>query len=505
MTSAEDDGDDFLGDLGKPVEEVKRHAKTSPPMVAQKVSEEPQSDSDDPWDKAVNELVDMGFSADNSRRALTESGAGLDIQVAVGWLLNDAHRKAKEKAQHNRGPAKDLERENGSSSNDRDASMDRSGNEAIPAWMRRDGRSQSQPRRDDSRSPANSDSDISKTAAAVGSNLLKTANSLWKTSQKKVQKAVSELSQDSDPSQPKWMRDASTERQQPKEKQTFPEAVRRGRGGNSTPDVTDEALMLEADSGPPPRRTKGPADPRFLASGSSSSRDQSPAVSNPSTGRSTPVPRWQQLTPSPSLDPRSRLSKQAVEEQSAQAYVSPARRKKAASPPKPEDSSDLLFVDSGAVSSKPSVKIEAQRPQKVVASEASKPFKPPTPVPIRPKAPTRNIPALSAAALATSTQHRQAGTAHFKRGDYASAHASYTLSLSSIPQGHPITIVLLSNRSLTALKTGDPKGAVSDADAVLNLIGPSRGEDESIDLGDGTAEGEKTNARVLGKGPYAEG
>jgi hypothetical protein len=106
---------------------------------------------------------------------------------------------------------------------------------------------------------------------------------------------------------------------------------------------------------------------------------------------------------------------------------------------------------------------------------------------------------LSPAALSTSTRHRQAGTAHFKRGDYASAHASYTLSLNSIPKDHPITIVLLSNRSLTALKTGDPKGAVSDADSALNLIGPSRGESESIDFGNGTLEGKKPMQDYWGK------
>jgi len=493
------DEDDFLGDLGKPVEEVKRQAKKSPSVVSSKLPEEPLSDSDDPWDKAVNELVDMGFSGENSRRALTESGAGLDIQAAVGWLLNEAHRQAKEKAQSKIGSAKDPERENGSSFNSRDASVDRSGNEAIPAWIRREDRNQSQPRRDDSRSPANSDSDISRTAAAVSSNLLKTANSLWKTSQKKVQKAVSEFSQDSDSSQPKWMRDASAEREQPREKQNFSEAVRRGREGNSTPDVTDEALMLEADSRPPPRRTKGPADPRFLASGSTSSRDQSPAVSNPSIERSTPIPRWQQATPTPSLDPRARLSKQAVEDQSAQTYVSPARRKKATPLPKPADTSDLLISDASTASSQPPATADKPRLQRIIPLEVTKPSKPPMPLPIRPKAPMRSIPVLSPTALATSTKHRQAGTAHFKRGDYASAHASYTSSLSSIPQGHPVTIILLSNRSLTALKTGDPKGAVSDADTALNLIGPSRGENESIDLGDGTSEGKKPMQEYWGK------
>ena len=61
------------------------------------------------------------------------------------------------------------------------------------------------------------EADLSKAAAAVGSNLFKTANSLWKTSQKKVQKAVAEFQQEPDPSQPKWMREAA-EREQEEQK-----------------------------------------------------------------------------------------------------------------------------------------------------------------------------------------------------------------------------------------------------------------------------------------------
>jgi hypothetical protein len=497
-----DDGDDFLGDLAKPVEEVKHQAGKSPPVPERQHSDEDQTDSDDPWDKAVNELVDMGFTAENSRRALTESGAGLDVQVAVGWLLNDAHRQAKEKAQSKGAPGTRSDRENlfSSKAAQRDTSGDRTRGEAIPAWMRAEGRSQSQPRRDDSRSPANSDSDITKTAAAVGSNLLKTANSFWKTSQKKVQKAVQELSQDSDPNQPKWMRDASSEQQQPRERQGLPEDKQRGRAeAVSSPSVTDEALMLEADSRPPPRKTKAAADPRFLASGSTS-RDQSPAMSNPSTGRSTPVPRWQQTTPTTTSDPRTRISKQAIEEQSAQAYVSPARRKKVTSTPKPADEPDLLFGDSRSSPTQTSTPSEKPQLHPVNSKpQATKFSKPPTPVPVRPQAPPRNIPSLSPAALASSTQHRRAGTEHFKRGDYASAHSSYTSSLGSLAQGHPITIVLLCNRSLTALKTGDPKVAVSDADTALSLIGPGRGGNETIDLGDGAGDGKKPMQEYWGK------
>jgi hypothetical protein len=100
---------------------------------------------------------------------------------------------------------------------------------------------------------------------------------------------------------------------------------------------------------------------------------------------------------------------------------------------------------------------------------------------------------MSPAALQTSTRHRVEGTAQFKRGDYAAAHTSYSSSLSAIPQTHPLAILLLCNRSLTALKTGEPRQAVADADRALELIGPGKGEGESVDL-DGT---EKRDMRDL--------
>ena len=87
------------------MEEVRRKS----PAVQEVAPETTSDDADDPWDKAVAELGDMGFTAEQSRRALTESGSGLDIQAAVGWILNDAHRQAKAKqqsrepSQNNRG------------------------------------------------------------------------------------------------------------------------------------------------------------------------------------------------------------------------------------------------------------------------------------------------------------------------------------------------------------------------------------------------------------------
>lgn len=477
-----DDDDDFLGDLGKPVEEVRR--PTPPKQEAARESDfEPESD--DPWDKAVAELVDMGFSAEQSRRALTEGGAGtIDVQAAVGWILNDAHNQAKKKQQGRDTSSNKAPSSNG---NRREVSRDNQRTENVPAWMREDSRDRSQPQRQESRSPANGETDLSKAAAQVGSNFLKSANSFFKTSTKKVQKAVAEFQQDSDLSQPKWMREAA-EREQA-ERTTAVDARNRRQ---QAPEVTDEALMLEGGGRPPPRKSKAP-EQRFPTSSSSYSRNQSPSMPKPPPARSTPVPRWQQTTPG---DPRSRITKQAIEEQSAQAYISPARRKKTTPQPQAAPEPDLLFSSSEPKQVSRTISPAISSPTPRVTPNPSKPS---TPIPTRPKALPRNIPHLSSIALQSSNQHRLAGTSHFKRGDYASAHQSYTSSLSSLPESHPITVILFCNRALTSLKTGIPRDAVSDADNALNLIGPSRGDDETIDLGPGEGGGKKEMKEFWGK------
>ncbi|KAJ9131250.1 UBA domain-containing protein 7 [Pleurostoma richardsiae] len=484
QTTVEDDeDDDLLGDLGKPVDEVRRKKQFSERKLPEPEPGKPIEDSDsestdeqeartkssDPFDKAVAQLVDWGFTPENARRGLTESGAGLNVQAAVNWLLDDAHRQAKEKARA---------KKSGGQVGAADAPSSRSRN-ASPAWIGEDG-----PSRRDNRSPAVGD-DLAKTAAAMGTSFLKTANSLWKTGQKRVQKAVAELQQDGDPNQPRWMRSVHEE------------TIVSERGHRI--EVTDEAMMLEAGTRPErghsrPTARPHPAEPPRLAS-----REHSPALSTSSAGRSSAVPKWQQQAHQPSLlDPRARLSKQAIEEQSSQAYVSPARRKKATPQPpaEPKEQSsqdpDLLFTSKTTSQPKPSL---PHRPAQASPAPGRVTPQPPPPRKVPTPRPARQIPALQPAALQTSTRHRQDGTSHFKRGDFAAAHASYSSSLAAIPREHPLAILLLCNRALTALKTGEPRQAVSDADAALELIGPSKGEGEYVQLHDDT--GDKRDMKEL--------
>ncbi|KAK4127763.1 hypothetical protein N657DRAFT_641796 [Parathielavia appendiculata] len=480
-----DEDDDLLGDLGKPVDQVRK--KTAPAFArdpepgkaiedssSQSEAEQPAA-SDDPFDRAVAQLVDYGFTPENARRGLTESGAGVDIQAAVNWLLDDAHRQAKEKS-IGRGGGREQPR----AAEARTSSRPRNG---TPSWMR-EGPPADGARSRDNRSPASMDGDFAKTAAAVGSSFLKTANSLWKTGQKKVQKAVAEFHQDGDPNQPKWMRSAA---------QDHPGAGDRRR---QMAEVTDEALMLEG-GGRPGGRPGSSAFERHAPS-EAQSRDRSPALPV-RPGQVSQVPKWQQASQQ-SLDPRSRLGRQAAEEESFQAYVSPARRKKTTpqpqaetrTPAKPEP--DLLF--GSATPSTSNLTPPVRSPQPSPAPRASiRPSPASKPAPIRP---ARQIPNISTTALQNSTKCRVEGTAHFKRGDFAAAHASYTASLTAIPQDHPLTIVLLCNRALTALKTGEPRQAVEDADTAIRLIGPGKGEGEHVELpGSGATPSEKRDMRDL--------
>ncbi|POS79472.1 UBA/TS-N domain-containing protein [Diaporthe helianthi] len=479
--SNDDELDDLLGDLGRPVDEVRKKQEAQKRKAPQKQEPEPgkpieddSSSSDeeaprqqqgnsqgraqgrpqgsDPFDKAVAQIMEMGFTAEDAARGLTESGQGLNVQAAISYLLSDAHQKAREKTQ--RGTSAGV-------SADRSSSRARNGS---PAWA-----SEERPGRRDNRSPAAADADLAKTAAAVGSSLLKSANKFWSVGQKKVQKAMAEFQEGpADPNQPKWMRSAQQD-------------LTGGREGRARPsEVTDEAMLLDSGARPD-RQPRRPAQPSRPEPRRDASRDQSPALAAGSS-RSTSVPKWQQNQQTSFSDPKSRLNKQAIEEQGSQAYVSPARRKKTTpqppSEPKPFREEPDLFLSQAlsrtlpARSQQPSPRPPASQP----------PRKAPTP------RPARQIPPLEPSALQLSTRHRSDGTAHFKRGDYASAHASYSSSLSAIPQTHPLAIVILCNRALTALKTGEPRQAVTDADAALELIGPGKGEGENVPLQDETGD-----------------
>ena len=468
--------DDVLGDLGKPVDEVKKMQvtqQTARQLEPGKPIEDDSSDSSDnkdinvdnldPFEKAVSQLVDLGFTPENARRGIAGCGAGLNVHAAAGWLLDDAERQAKEKAKGRPAQKSDRSRQDGR----------RSQGGAGAAWMQ-DG-----------------EGDLSKTAATVGATFLKSANSLWKTGQKKMQQAVADFQQDpAELNQPKWMRST--------QQSARPIMAPRKSSG----EVTDEALMLESGARPgrrPGREPGGNAGPYPPPSRShratASSREQSSFASEPAQWGS-PASKWKEGSQAlgPRLDAKARLSKLAQDDDGAHAYVSPARRSKKVSsysqqqpaqlpnppPGKPESEPEPDLLNTAAqppvLRPKPTPRRLGQPSPSRLPSQPKKPCNT-TPVPT---IPPRQIPLISPAALRNSLKHRADGTAYFKRGDYAAAHVCYSNSLSTVPQTHPLAILILTNRSLTALKKGEPRQAIDDATNALRIIGPSGGVDETI-------------------------
>ncbi|KAK5940946.1 auxilin-like clathrin-binding protein required for normal clathrin function [Knufia obscura] len=490
-TSLPADDDDILGDLGKPISE-RPPPRKEPARRRPSPDPAPAPTSDHPQDKAVAELVDMGFPADKAKRALEATDTGMNVQAAVGLLLNQAHEEARQKS---RG---------------REPTQSQDGSDEPPTARRPRPRQSGVEHergqngtRDGSSTPSN---DPTKAVQEFGTTFIKSAGAFWKTAQKQVQQAVSEFNSDSETAsnQPKWMQPAAPEKTRNAEQDP-----RRARPSSSRqqqqPSATDEAMMLETERPtPPPRQAPRSRAEHVFDSSADASRDHSPAMPSRLRESTSPQPafmRQQQqdpmasmMRPKPQQPPtRAMLNKQAAEDQASQAYVSSARRRKPTTPA-PTQEDDLL---EGTSTSKPLP--SRPTPKSAPPPTQSRPPKPAPPLQTRPPPPTRTIPPIPPLSLKASHSARLTGNDHFKRGDYSSAHDAYSTSLRHIPASHPLSLILLTNRSLTALKTGQPKIAILDADAAITLIGPSKGEAETVDMADGDGTPAKPMREYYGK------
>ncbi len=206
VDAGKNDEDDVLGMLGKPVSELPPKQPRTTEVRSVKKADVAETETKEPHEEAVQALVDMGFPAGKAKRALASTESGADVQGAVSVLLSQAHEESRQKMKRQGSadgrealPDPDHIDDRRGQRSTRDRSTD-----PTPAWMR----DQAKNTREDGRSSAK-EKDVTQLASQLGNNLFKSANTLWKTGQKKVQKAVAELQQDSDPNQPKWMRDAS--------------------------------------------------------------------------------------------------------------------------------------------------------------------------------------------------------------------------------------------------------------------------------------------------------
>src|SRR5205814_1320153 len=155
------DDDDILGMLGKPVSELPPPTLQDEPAVQEEESELPI----DPRDKAVEDLVDMGFPADKAALALARTEDGTNVQAAVGILLNEAHEESRQKA---RGRTDSSQRADARGTESRRRPDGRT-DESAPSWMRQEGRDRSGSRQSNDKS----EKDRTQTASEMGASFLK--------------------------------------------------------------------------------------------------------------------------------------------------------------------------------------------------------------------------------------------------------------------------------------------------------------------------------------------
>ncbi|KAF8166514.1 hypothetical protein BJ912DRAFT_1002362 [Pholiota molesta] len=111
-----------------------------------------------------------------------------------------------------------------------------------------------------------------------------------------------------------------------------------------------------------------------------------------------------------------------------------------------------------------------------------------TPAPIPPP-PERTLPTASPAALAAALQHKTTGTAQFKLGQHAAAADAYTAGLRALPAGHLLRVPLYTNRALARIRCGEYQPAEDDCARALGVV-----------LGDPAADSEDD---ALGLDPHA--
>ncbi|BFZ60001.1 auxilin-like clathrin-binding protein required for normal clathrin function [Saitoella coloradoensis] len=480
------DDDDILGLLGKPVQPKASASEVASPPPTQ--PRRPVKTEDDPKDAAVAMIVDMGFSAEQAQIALAATKGGLDVQAAVEILVNS--RGSTPVPQQPQQPPR------------RAPIQQKPSNESLRSTF--SARSQ---RSMDSTAAAQANqvaTNLHDLASTVSSSLFTSANSLWKTSRTRIHRTLAELTSEPEASDvPKWMRD-----------QDIRERVEKSKGKiRESYEITEEAKMLDMEN-PRKSRRNSRSSAMSVESASSGKIGADPVIGITSRWAGGSVPPSPLSPTAPSVPPPTGKGKGKMPSSAftddPETYVSPARRRGA--PPSMASSALSSAKSSPGTSAFTSPTMDmfgegsssggavgasgsgsGSRPREIPRS-----MPPPTAVPSRPKsaatssapqpqarprptASTRPDVPISATDMATVTKMREEGSEAFKRGDYSAALAAYTSALTPLPPSSTLRIPILTNRSLTRLKLGDPRSSLSDCSSALTLIGPTRGEGEQIE------------------------
>ncbi|KAH7343181.1 hypothetical protein B0J17DRAFT_713374 [Rhizoctonia solani] len=210
-----EDNDDLLGELSRPVSQVRKEQSQATVQSTSNDRREraPVERHGSPPPHILGQIVEMGFSIQQAKKALADTSTGMDVQAALESLLATGGRDSRE----DQGLGEDgLERFRAEDEAAREQyeierrrRRARPSREAAPEANDEDSARQLQERADQ----------LLAQASVFGANVFNRANALWKEGKEKAIKAYEERSAASpssgrsrDPARPAWMSEESPPR-----------------------------------------------------------------------------------------------------------------------------------------------------------------------------------------------------------------------------------------------------------------------------------------------------
>lgn len=474
----DEDEDDFLGALGRPVEQRAREKPpSSPARKPRPAGRSTTKRAASPPPHLLGRIVEMGFSPIEAREALAKTETGLDVEAALEMLLHSGGgggASSRQQEQRDREYAESLQQHGGDPEMEEYEEKERqrararrgqsttaarseaSGGLAVPRGARPDGRRSPRGDGDTAAAAAEQDFDWQKQADALYSqasefsaNMFTKANAFWSTAKTQAQKALEERNASAPGSS-----GANTPN---------PET-----SGRSSPAVGADAVAAArawarrwGTKGPP--AGSGPAAqarpdgrPRWMVEAEEREQQEE---SSPSTATTTERPADAFRDSDNEDEPAPPFLPNTAKNAEAQDAVLPPRPSRAAAPP---TASAARAVPTGPASHAGPAPRSAPRRAPAAAAAAAPP-------PSKPKVSRQIIPDDLQPAGA-SAKHKEVGNAAFKKGAYGEAEAAYTAALQTLPETSLRRIPLLNNRANARLKNGDASAASRDCSAVLTLI-----------------------------------
>ncbi|CAE6423981.1 unnamed protein product, partial [Rhizoctonia solani] len=298
-----EDQDDLLGELSKPVSEARngQSRPTNQSTSAGRRERTPVERHGSPPPHILGQIVEMGFSVQQAKKALANTTTGTDVQAALESLLGTGGRDSRS----DQGPGEDdLERFRAEDEAAREQyEIERRRQRAKPpreATREATRDATSSTNTDDTARQLQEKADqLLAQASIFGSNMFNRANALWKEGKDKALKAYEERSaagtssgRTRDPARPAWMTEESSPSRD-----------------NYESRISEQSGFRDDDADSPPR--------------------PQPRQRRPSPGRQTSQPTINTTAPPRPADKIASLFSDTT------AYVSPSRRKPPSHAPTP--------------------------------------------------------------------------------------------------------------------------------------------------------------------------